>query len=144
MNQPAAGPKHLCFLAACITMLLTAAAHTAAHLAGPAPPKSADEAELLRLMQSVPLELLGVTRTMIQITSGFSWMFSGSFVLLGALGIAIWKSRRADRGLMRTVAASHAVFLITMAVMSAFLFPPPPTVFFALAGVLFAIDAAAR
>jgi hypothetical protein len=125
-----------------VVLLLTAAAHTMAHLSGPAEPQSAEQGEMLRLMQSVPIDTFGVKRTMMQIVDGFSWLFSASFVLLGVLGISLWWTRRGDGGLMRLVAGFYAVFLAGMTAMSYFLFPPPPTAFFAAAGLLFLIASA--
>lgn len=136
-------PRRIPFLLGCIVLILTAAAHTAAHLKGPETPASEDQAQMLRLMQSVQLDIFSVKRTMMQITSGFSWHFSASLALIGAMGIALWWCRRGDRGMMRLVAAFYAVFLIVMTAMSAALFPPPPTAFFAVAALLFATAAAA-
>lgn len=142
MEQPPTGrPRHACFLAGSIVLLLTAVAHTIGQLQDP-PPASEDEATMLRLMRSVSFEMLGTKRTFMQILDGFSWFFNAALVFMTVLGVALWWTRRSDRGLVRLVAGIYAFFLLGVTGLSAAQFPPPPTMFLGVAALLFLISAA--
>lgn len=129
--------RHICFFLGCIVLVLTAAAHTAAHLQGPPPNMTEEQANLHRLMQSVPIEAFGQQLTMDGINNGLSWFFAAALLLQGALGAALWATRRADRTLMRLVAAFYSLFLASMTGVSALDFPLPATIFLGVGTLMF-------
>lgn len=120
--------------AACVLILLIAAAHTMGHLQGPPTPKDDDEATLLRLFSQKQMDIAGRSLTLERINSGFSWYFGGTCALIGVAGLSLTRKGPAA---LRTFGVWGGAFAVLATVIGALFWPWPPVAMTGVAGVLF-------
>ena len=128
----------LAFRAACIVLLLTALAHTLAHVRPEQPPGSDAEGQLRTLMRTLEFDAPGGKITIERILVGFSWHFPLSLAGLGVLGIALGWSASRPLETRRTFALIAAVILVLASVNSQVHFFAVPTVMLGTAAAVMA------
>jgi hypothetical protein len=122
------------FIAASVVQMLTAAAHTLASLQEPAP-KNDQERQLIDTMRTVPVDLPGARRVMMDLFEGFGWHFTISLLALGVIGLIV---ARGDTRARQRFAGAAAVFMAALTVNSVIKFFLVPTAFMGVAAVLYA------
>jgi hypothetical protein len=121
--------------------LVTAAAHTAGHFAGPRTPESDEEATLLRLMTEHQMPIMGMQRTLGDFLNGFSWIYTLLHVTLAALAFLVLRSRENAGLLDQAVARLSALVALLLLVIAVRYFVLPPIVCGAVVFAAFAVAA---
>ena len=113
--------------------MVTAAVHSLS-LIRERTPANDTERQLLELMANYKFNLMGTMRSMSELMSGFSAAFGLAALGFGVLDIAVWSERAR---LLKKVALANSLWLAAMLVVSLHYFFLVPTLFLALALVVF-------
>src|ERR1051325_3921644 len=111
-GQTIGRPARVTFMIGCVVAILCALTHTAASLKDPVP-GSEQERLMLDAMTTVKIDALhkmGVERTMMDISEGFSWHWTWSVFACGAVLMAMRFWRPGDAGLLRFSAVCAVLF----------------------------------
>lgn len=105
LTQVPSLPSRLCFLAAAALCILIFIGHSVVLMQPPGTPLDDTHAQLLKLADTYPLPLPvpGRTRTMTEITTGFSWHYGFSYLVMGIAAITLYRRARHDASLLRTL-----------------------------------------
>jgi hypothetical protein len=131
--------QRIALLVAAWASLLTAAAHTMGHLAGPRPPADPEEATLLHLMTGHRMQIMGTERTLSDFLDGFSWVYTLMHVMLAAAAFLVVRLRRQDGPLILVVARFGAVVAALLVVIAVRYFVAPPIVCDAVVALAFGV-----
>lgn len=102
---PATRPARFFYLAASALCILVFIGHSVAIVqSAHASPQDDVHAQILRSLETYPLQFPGRTRTFIEIHTGFSWHYGFSYLLLACAALILYPRARADRSLLRLVA----------------------------------------
>jgi hypothetical protein len=94
------------------------------------------ERQLLDLMTHYKFNLMGSSRTMMDLLQGFSVSFMLAALGLGALDLLLARERA---GLLKRVALINAIWLVAMTAVSLYYFFALPTAFLVVALVIFSL-----
>jgi hypothetical protein len=115
--------------------LLTAIVHLVAYLTGPGQPDNETERQLMSLATTYRFPALG--RTLWELLSGFSLIFSVYMATIGGIGLAVARRAADDVPLMNTLSVFYAGSVLTALVISLSYFFSVPTVFIGAVAVCF-------
>ena len=135
MPEPAGRGSRVLFMVASVVMILTCVAHTAAQLANHQEPRNEAERRLMDAMSTVPIELPGARRVMLDLFNGFGWHYSLSMLVLGVIGLIMARGNPANR---RVFAGAAGVSMAAFTVNSVIFFFIIPTALMGSAAVLYA------
>lgn len=123
------------FKAGAILLVILGLAHSLSLFDKPVP-SNATERQLLDLMTNYRFSLMGTTRSMADLTFGFSVAFMLTALGLGAFDLVVSRERS---GLLKRVAGINAAWLVAMTAVSLRYFFILPTSFLAGALLVFAL-----
>ena len=121
------------FKTGAVLLIVIAAVHSLS-LIRERTPANDTERQLFELMTNYRFNLMGTTRSMSELMSGFSAAFGLAVLGFGLLDIAVWSERAR---LLKKVALANSLWLAAMLVVSLHYFFRVPTSFLALALVVF-------
>jgi len=133
-------PRARFFIAACVVLALMGIAHLAGSLQQP-PPRDETERQLLDLMTSYRMDLVGTPRSMMEIFKGFSHFFEVAALGMALTGLMLASGSVRDARVLRRVSIAYVVTLGFGLVISLTHWFIVPTAFIGAAMVLFAVSA---
>lgn len=133
-------PRARLFIAGCVVLALMGIAHLAGSLQQP-PPRDETERQLLDLMTSYRMDLVGTQRSMMEILKGFSHSFEVAALGMALTGLMVVIGSVRDARVMRRVSIAYVVTLGFGLVISLTHWFIIPTSFIGAAMVLFAVSA---
>lgn len=133
-------PRAKLFIAGCVVLALMGIAHLAGSLQQP-PPRDETERQLLELMSSYRMDLVGTQRSMMELFKGFSHSFSVASFGMALTGFMLAIGSVRDARVLRRVSIAYVVTLGLGLVISLTHWFIIPTSFIGAAMVLFAISA---
>lgn len=139
-GEKSSRPRAGFFLAGCVVLALMGIAHLAGSLQQP-PPRDETERQLLDLMTSYRMDLVGTQRSMMEIFKGFSHFFEVAALGMALTGFMLAIGSVRDARVLRRVSIAYVVTLGFGLVISLTHWFIIPTSFIGAAMVLFAVSA---
>lgn len=140
MNRPSERPRAGFFIAGCVVLILMSLAHLAAQFQEGAP-RDATEQQLLDLMTTYRMDLVGTPRSMMEVTRGFTLFFGIASCGMAGAGLALATGPVRDARVLRRVSVAYVATLGAALANSLVHWFIIPTVFLGGAMVLFAASA---
>lgn len=134
-------PRARFFIAGCVVLILMAIAHFAGSTQQP-PPRDETERQLLDLMTTYRMDLVGTPRSTMEILRGFSHFFEVASLGMALTGLMLAIGSVGDARVLRRVSIAYVVTLGLALVISLTYWFIIPTAFIGAAMVLFGLSAA--
>ncbi|MCC7009415.1 MAG: hypothetical protein IT184_11395 [Acidobacteria bacterium] len=130
------------FKFACWAAIVSAVAHLAGHVAGPAAPANDTERQILDLATNYRYALPGGSmRSLMDFMNGFGLMFALQLATMGAAGLVVAKRAGDDGPLMRALARTFAIGGAMLLVLSLIYFSLIPSMFLSTVALCYGMAA---